>query len=99
MKKTSSSRLTAKQRAELETLAALPDDRIDTADIPEVRDWSDAKRGLFYRPVKKQLTLRIDADVIAWFKSRTPKGQGYQTQMNIALRDYIKRQARLRKAS
>ncbi|HZX85219.1 MAG TPA: BrnA antitoxin family protein [Reyranella sp.] len=99
MKKASSSRLTAKQRAELEALAALPDDRIDTADIPEVRDWSDAKRGLFYRPVKKQLTLRIDADVIAWFKSRTPKGQGYQTQMNIALRDHIKRQARLRKAS
>ncbi len=99
MKKASSSRLTAKQRAELEALAALPDDRIDTADIPEVRDWSDAKRGLFYRPVKKQLTLRIDADVIAWFKSRTPKGHGYQTQMNIALRDHIKRQARLRKAS
>ena len=99
MKKASSSRLTARQRAELEALAALPDDRIDTADIPEVRDWSDAKRGLFYRPVKKQLTLRIDADVIAWFKSRTPKGQGYQTQMNIALRDHVKRQARLRKAS
>lgn len=98
MKKVSSSRLTAKQRAELEALAALPDDRIDTADIPEVRDWSDAKRGLFYRPVKRQLTLRIDADVIAWFKSRTPKGQGYQTQMNVALRDYIKRQVRLRKA-
>ena len=98
MKKASSSRLTAKQRAELEALAALPDDRIDTADIPEVRDWSDAKRGLFYRPVKQQLTLRIDADVIAWFKSRTPKGQGYQTQMNTALRDHIKRQARQRKA-
>lgn len=99
MKKVNSNRLTAKQRAELDALAALPDDRIDTTDIPEIHDWSDAKRGLFYRPVKKQLTLRIDADVIAWFKNRTPKGQGYQTQMNIALRDYIRRQARLRKAS
>jgi uncharacterized protein (DUF4415 family) len=98
MKKVNASRLTAKQRAELEALAALPDHRIDTADIPEVRDWSDAKRGLFYRPVKKQLTLRIDADVIAWFKNRTPKGQGYQTQMNMALRDHIRRQARARKA-
>lgn len=97
-KKATSSRLTAKQRAELEALAALPDDRIDTADIPEVRDWSGAKRGLFYRPVKRQLTLRIDADVIAWFKNRTPRGQGYQTQMNVALRDYIRRQSRLRKA-
>ena len=98
MKKATSSRLTAKQRAELEALAALPDDRIDTADIPEARDWSGAKRGLFYRPVKRQLTLRIDADVIAWFKNRTPRGQGYQTQMNVALRDYIRRQSRLRKA-
>lgn len=91
-------RLTAKQRAELEALAGLPDDRIDTADVPEARDWSSAKRGLFYRPVKRQLTLRIDADVIAWFKSRTPGGQGYQTQMNVALRDYIRRQSRVRKA-
>jgi len=98
MKKPSSSRLTARQRAELEGLASLPDDQIDTADIPEARDWSNAKRGLFYRPVKKQLTLRIDADVIAWFKSRAPKGQGYQTQMNTALRDHIRRQSRLRKA-
>ena len=97
MRKATSSRLTSKQRAELEALATLPDDRIDTTDIPEVRDWSNAKRGLFYRPVKKQLTLRIDADVIAWFKGRAPKGQGYQTQMNMALRDYIRRQARLRK--
>ena len=36
--------------------------------MPEVRDWAGAKRGLFYRPVKKQLILRIDADVIALFK-------------------------------
>jgi uncharacterized protein (DUF4415 family) len=98
MKKANSSRLTARQRAELEALAALPDDRIDTSDIPEVRDWSGAKRGLFYRPVKKQLTLRVDADVVAWFKSRAPKGRGYQTQMNVALREYVRRQARPRKA-
>jgi uncharacterized protein (DUF4415 family) len=98
MKKIISKRLPARQQAELEALAALPDDRIDTLDIPEVRDWSAAKRGLLYRPVKKQLTLRIDADVVAWFKGRVPKGEGYQTRMNLALRDYIKRQARGRKA-
>jgi hypothetical protein len=34
----------------------LPDDAIDTTDAPEVLDWSGAKRGLFYRPVKQQLT-------------------------------------------
>jgi hypothetical protein len=46
--------LTAEQKAELEALATLPDDQINTDDIPEVTDWSDAQRGLFYRPVKQK---------------------------------------------
>ena len=49
MKKTDPVRLKAKLRAELDALAALPDDRIDTSDMPEVRDWSGAKRGVFHR--------------------------------------------------
>ncbi len=97
MKKAASRRLTAKQRAELAALAKLPDDRIDTTDIPEVRDWSGAKRGLFYRPVKQQLTLRIDADVIGWFKSHVRNGEGYQTNMNRALREHVQRHQRRRK--
>lgn len=36
-----------------------------------------------YRPIKKPVTLRLDADVIAWFKAR---GRGYQTRINRALR-------------
>ena len=44
----------AKRRAELKTLAALPEARIDTADIPEVADWLGAERGLFYRPVNRR---------------------------------------------
>ena len=46
--------LTDEQRAELDALEALPDDQIDTSDIPETLDWSGAKRGLFYRGVKRQ---------------------------------------------
>ena len=46
--------LTAEQKAELEALAALSDDRINTDDMPEIIDWSDAQRGLFYRPVKQK---------------------------------------------
>lgn len=46
--------LTAEQKAELEALATLSDDQINTDDIPEVTDWSDAQRGLFYRPVKQK---------------------------------------------
>jgi uncharacterized protein (DUF4415 family) len=89
MKKASSRSLTRKQAAELKALAALPDDQIDTNDIPEVRDWSGAKRGLFYRPVKQQLTLRLDADVVAWFKRNARDGRGYQTDINRALREYV----------
>lgn len=92
MKKARSKPLTAQQKKELAALAALPDSKIDTREMPEVRDWSNAKRGLFYRPVKQQLTLRLDADVIAWFKQHAPKG--YQTDINRALRDHVERKAR-----
>ena len=89
MKKRNSDRLTPAQQAEIEALVALPDDHIDTRDMPEVRDWRGARRGVFFRPVKQQLTLRIDADLIAWFKHHTPHGEGYQTRINRALREYV----------
>jgi uncharacterized protein (DUF4415 family) len=81
--------MTAEQSAELDALAALPDERINTRDVPEQRDWSDARRGVFYRPVKKQLTLRLDADIIDWFKAGVVDGDGYQTRINAALREYV----------
>jgi uncharacterized protein (DUF4415 family) len=84
-----SARKATAQQAEIEVLAALPDNKIDTRDMPEIRDWSGARRGVFFRPIKKQLTLRLDADVIAWFKRQTPSGDGYQTSINRALREYM----------
>jgi uncharacterized protein (DUF4415 family) len=87
MKKERSKTLTPEQEAELANLAAMPEEEIDTSDIPEVRDWSDAKRGLFYRPVKKQITMRVDADVLDYFRST---GKGWQTRMNAALRKAMK---------
>src|SRR5580704_4387012 len=92
MKKETSKRLTPAQRAELKSLAALPDDAIDTSDAPELLDWSGAKRGVFYRPIKQQLTLRLDSDVVAWFKGHTTSDEGYQTRINRALREYVQRQ-------
>jgi uncharacterized protein (DUF4415 family) len=89
VKKGTPKRLTRAQLAELKSLAALPDGAIDTSDAPELLDWSGAKRGLFYRPVKQQLTLRLDADVIAWFKRHTTSDEGYQTRINRALREYV----------
>jgi uncharacterized protein (DUF4415 family) len=81
--------LMAKRKAELKALAAQRDDAIDAADVPEVRDWSGARRGLFYRPVKQQITLRLDADVVAWFKNHAEGGRDYQTAINRALREYV----------
>jgi uncharacterized protein (DUF4415 family) len=77
--------LTAAQRAELKALAALPDDQIDTTDIPPASEafWRNAVRNPFYRPVKQQLTVRVDADVLAWLRSA---GRGYQTKLNAILR-------------
>ena len=77
---------TRKPADELARLAALSDAEIDTSDIPEIVDWSGAVRGRFYRPVKQLVTIRLDADVVAWFKSRNPT---YQTAVNRALRDYM----------
>jgi len=94
MKKEASRPLQREQLAELKRLAALPDHAIDTSDAPELLDWSGAKRGLFYRPVKQQLTLRVDADVIAWFKKHATPREGYQTRINRALREYVREHAR-----
>ena len=57
----------------------------DTTEIPELTDeqWKNAVRGRFYRPNKKQITAKVDADVLAWLKS---EGDGYQTRMNAILR-------------
>jgi uncharacterized protein (DUF4415 family) len=57
-----------------------------------------AKRGLFYRPVKKQLTLRLDADVVAWFKQHATVDEGYQTRINRALREYVSGQPKRRRS-
>ena len=82
---------TRKQKAELKALAALPDTAINTSDIPPLTEefWKTAERGKFYRPVKQQLTLRLDADVVAWFKRHARNSRGYQTNINRALRDYV----------
>ena len=45
---------------QIRALEALPEDKVDTSDAPEILDWSDARRGVFYRPVKQQNTLRIN---------------------------------------
>lgn len=86
--------LPLKAQQELLALDKIADEDIDTSDTPEVLDWSRAERGRFYRPTKQQITLRIDADVIAWFKAQMPQGKGYQTNINQALREHVRRSTR-----
>ena len=83
--------LTEAQIANLKRLAEMPDSEIDTSDIPEPTDeqWKNAVRGRFYRPVKQQITARLDSDVLHWLKSQ---GKGYQSRMNeILRREMLKR--------
>jgi uncharacterized protein (DUF4415 family) len=77
--------LTKTQRARLKALAARPDREIDTSDIPEMTEeqWKNARRGNFYRPRKRQITARVDADVLDWLKAQ---GKGYQSRINAILR-------------
>jgi uncharacterized protein (DUF4415 family) len=88
------SRLTAEKRNSLKRLADRPDREIDLSDIPEIQELpSDAVIGKFYRPKKASVTIRIDADVLAWLKA---SGRGYQTRINGYLRRLMKQN---RKAS
>ena len=69
-------------------LARMPDSEIDTSDIPVLpaSAWKHAVRGRLYRPVKQAVSLRLDADVIAWLKK---DGEGYQTRANRMLRELM----------
>jgi uncharacterized protein (DUF4415 family) len=76
--------ITDKQRRELERLANKPDSKIDFSDAPEKDPFpTEAQVGRFYRPIKQLVSLRVDADVLAWFRGR---GKRYQTYMNEVLR-------------
>lgn len=74
-------------------LAALADSTIDFSDIPatSLQDWYTAVRGQFYKPMKQQLTVRIDADVVDWLKHQ---GKGYQSRLNAILRAAMLKQVK-----
>lgn len=76
---------TSAQEARLKQLAERPDAEIDYSDIPALTDeqFTLARRGMLYRPVKCQITARVDADVLEWLKSQ---GKGYQSRINAILR-------------
>lgn len=77
------------EREQLAHLATLPEDSVDTTDIPEAPEesWRRARRGDLYRPLKQPVTIRLDADVLAWFKENA--AGGYQTEINRVLRAHV----------
>lgn len=76
-------KLSREQKRDIAAIAAMKDEDIDLSDMPEVVDWSKAEMGKFYRPPKKAVTIRLDADVLEWLKGY---GKGYQTRVNLLLR-------------
>jgi uncharacterized protein (DUF4415 family) len=82
-------RVSAAQKARLNALAKKSDDLIDYTDAPHLADaiWMKAAQDLPNN--KKQITLRIDADVLAYFKE---SGARYQSRMNAVLRAYVQAQ-------
>jgi uncharacterized protein (DUF4415 family) len=76
-------KITKAQNKEIRALRRMKNEAIDLTDIPQSGDWDKAVVGKFYRPIKKSLTIRLDADVLAWLKGQ---GKGYQTRINGLLR-------------
>jgi uncharacterized protein (DUF4415 family) len=83
-------RKTPELAAELRALENRPDSQVDTSDIAEKTDWASVERGRFYRPIKQVVTIRLDADIVAWFKSAGPR---YQTAVNQVLRNHVRAQS------
>jgi uncharacterized protein (DUF4415 family) len=86
----SKSTISKKSQTDWERLEAMEDQNIDVSDIPELTPEMFAKavvkHGLKDKEGKTQLTIRVDRDVLAWFKSQ---GRGYQTRINSLLRAYM----------
>jgi uncharacterized protein (DUF4415 family) len=79
-----------KSGGDLGRLSVMKDSEVDTSDLPEIspRQFARAvvRRGLKPVPAKAQLTIRVDRDVLAWFRKQ---GRGYQTRISTLLRAYM----------
>jgi uncharacterized protein (DUF4415 family) len=86
----SESPMTPAGKRRLAELSRRPDSEIDFSDMPPLDEnfWRKAVRNPFYRPVKQQLTVRLDADVVVWLRRH---GKGYQTRLNRVLREAMLR--------
>jgi len=73
-------------RTDWDRVDAMTDEEIDTSDIPPLDEAFFAAAELRMPQAKPSITIRIDPDVLDWFKSQ---GKGYQTRINAVLRRYV----------
>jgi predicted DNA binding CopG/RHH family protein len=77
------------------SVAAPPDDQIDLSDMPEIKDWSGATRGLFSRPELKLISIRLSASDLAMANQlASRKGLPYQTYIKSLLHESLVKEFR-----
>lgn len=74
---------------ETNVLKNLPNDQIDTSDIPEITNWENVQIGRFYHP-QNMITIQVDTDILSWLES-----QNYQSKINEILRNFMLQQLKL----
>lgn len=86
---------TKTRNAEAQTIAARPDAKIDTSDIPEITDWTGAVRGLFARPETRQISIRLAAaDLVTANRLAAAKGLPYQTYIKSLLHEALENESK-----
>ena len=86
-------KLTKAEREQLKRLASMPDEEIDTSDIPEVSNSTGWVRGALYRPVTRPITIRLNAPDVAMAQILSKaKGMPYQTYIKILLHEALERE-------
>lgn len=78
-------------KSDLARVDRIKDAEIDYSDIPPLDKSFFTKAAQAWPPAKQQLTIRLDADVLAWLKAN---GRGYQTRINRILRSAMESQPR-----
>ena len=88
--------LSAEQKARLDAVALMPDEQIDYSDAPSLPDAVWMKVSAELPRNKQQITLRLDAEVLNFFKNM---GKRYQSRINAVLRSYVEAHKAHRRSS
>ena len=85
--------LTREDQALLQELEKMPEEDIDTTDIPEVLEVRNPRRGAYYQPAQKEITVTLDEDIIHWLESQPAGQDGLNTCIRNILRARMSQEA------